>query len=69
MSGAQHRCVAHLGASGQPFLAFELSSGGQSDFSNSLFTLDLQPGVSLAAASSLAAHINELLKGVSTTVF
>lgn len=40
-----------------------------SPFSNSLFTLDLRPGVTVAEAQRLAAEINALLWGVSTTVF
>lgn len=65
----QHRCVVHLKADGAPFLAFEPSDGGRSSFSNSLFTLDLRPGVDLADAQRLAAHINNIVWGVSTTVF
>jgi len=65
----QHLCTVQLGADGAPYLAFEPATGVISPFSNSLFTLDLRPGVSVADADRLAAEINSLLWGVSTTVF
>jgi len=65
----QHRCAVHFKADGAPFLAFEPSDGGTSSYSNSLFTLDLRPGVELAEAERLANHINQMVWGVSTTVF
>lgn len=64
-----HRCTVQLGSAGAPYLAFEPSSGVTSPFSNSLFTLDLRPGVTVAEADRLAADINALLWGVSTTIF
>ncbi len=65
----QHRCTVQVTGEGVPFLAFEPSTGERSSFSNSLFTLDLRAGASLAEAQRLADHINSLLWGVSTTVF
>ena len=56
-------------ADGTPYLAFEPTTGQPSSYSNSLFTLDLRPGVSLAQAQGLAGEINQRLWGVSTTVF
>ena len=43
----QHRCMVQLNSDGAPYLAFEPFSGERSSFSNSLFTLDLRPGVTL----------------------
>jgi len=65
----QHRCTVQVTGDGVPFLAFEPSSGERSSYSNSLFTLDLRPGASMAEARQLADHINSLVWGVSTTVF
>lgn len=65
----QHRCVVHTKADGAPFLAFEPSDGGTSSYSNSLFTLDLRPGISRGEAEQLAKHINGIVWGVSATVF
>ena len=65
----QHRCTVQRQADGSPYLAFEPSSGEASSYSNSLFTLDLKPGVTAEQASDLARRINGLLLGVSTTVF
>lgn len=65
----QHRCVVHFKADGAPFLAFEPSDGGASSYSNSLFTLDLRPGIDVPEAERLAEHINGMVWGVSTTVF
>jgi hypothetical protein len=68
-SDQQHRCTVQTQADGQPFLAFEPLTGRASSFSNSLFTLDLRPGVTLGEARVLADQVNALLWGVSTTVF
>lgn len=65
----QHLCTVQLGSDGAPYLAFEPSTGVISPFSNSLFTLDLRPGVTVAEADRLAAEINAVLWGVSTTIF
>jgi hypothetical protein len=65
----QHRCTVQLKANGAPYLAFEPSDGGTSSYSNSLFTLDLRPGVDLDEAKRLAEHINGTVWGVSPTVF
>ena len=65
----QHRCTVQLTSDGDPYLAFEPSSGERPTYCNSLFTLDLRPGVELQEAQGLAAAINGLLWGVSTTVF
>jgi hypothetical protein len=65
----QHRCTVQLKADGDPFLAFEPTSGQLSSYSNSLFTLDLRPGVRPEEARDLAERINALLWGVSTTIF
>jgi len=65
----QHRCTVQTQEDGAPFLAFEPSNGEVSSYSNSLFTLDLRPGATLEQAQQLAASINELVWGVSTTVF
>ena len=65
----QHRCTVQLTGDGTPFLAFEPVTGERSSYSNSLFTLDLRPGTSVAEAERLARHINSLVWGVSTTVF
>lgn len=65
----QHRCTVQVTGDGAPFLAFEPSSGEKSSYSNSLFTLDLRAGASVADAQQLADHINALVWGVSTTVF
>ena len=65
----QHRCFVRLQGDGRPFLAFEPSSGRVSSYSNSLFTLDLKDTTTAAEAGALAAHVNRLLQGVSTTVF
>jgi len=65
----RHRCTVQTTAGGTPYLAFEPSSGEASSYSNSLFTLDLRPGVSVAEAKRLADQINERLWGVSATVF
>ena len=65
----QHRCTVQQAADGAPFLAFEPSTGAVSSYSSSLFTLDLRPGVSLAEAERLAREINQVLWGVSTTIF
>jgi hypothetical protein len=65
----KHVCTVQLQADGSPYLAFEPSSGEVSSYSNSLFTLDLKPGVTAVEAEALAERINILLLGVSTTVF
>ena len=65
----KHRCTVQVQEDGAPYLAFEPASGQPSSFSNSLFTLDLQPGVSLAEAEALAGQINARLRGVTATVF
>ena len=65
----QHRCTVQVKSDGAPYLAFEPSSGERSSFSNSLFTLDLRPGVTLDKAKELAAQINAQLWGVNTTIF
>lgn len=65
----QHRCTVQTGADATPYLAFEPSSGEVSSYSNSLFTLDLLDGATIAEAEALAASINRLLRGVSSTVF
>jgi hypothetical protein len=65
----QHRCTVQLRRDGSPYLAFQLSSGEMSSYSNSLFTLDLRIDTTPAEAEALAAAINRLLWGVSTTVF
>jgi hypothetical protein len=65
----QHRCTVQIAQDGAPYLAFEPSTGGASSFSNSLFTLDLRPGVTLEEANELAARINARVWGVSTTIF
>ncbi|MCR5872893.1 hypothetical protein LRS10_00985 [Phenylobacterium sp. J426] len=64
-----HRCEVRQGRDGVVFLAFFPASGAVSSYSNSLFTLDLRPGVARDEAEALATHINRLLAGVSTTVF
>lgn len=64
-----HRCTVQIKADQRPYLAFEPSSGEVSSYSNSLFTLDLLPDVSLASAERLCRAINARLQGVSTTVF
>jgi hypothetical protein len=58
-----------IGEDGAPYLAFEPFGGGVSSYSNSLFTLDLKPGVSADDARMLAEAINARLWGVSSTVF
>lgn len=65
----QHLCTVQVTSGGAPYLAFEPASGARSPYSNSLFTLDLRPGVELAEAKQLATQINALLWGVSTTIF
>jgi hypothetical protein len=65
----QHLCTVQLSSDGAPYLAFEPASGVISPFSNSLFTLDLRPGATVAEANRLAAEINILVWGVSTTIF
>jgi hypothetical protein len=65
----QHRCTVQIRGDGSPYLAFEPSSGGVSSYSNSLFTLDLRPGVSVDDARALAERINLQVWGVSSTVF
>ncbi len=65
----QHRCTVQVADDGAPYLAFEPSSGERPSYSNSLFTLDLRAGASMAEAQKLAEHINALVQGVSTTVF
>ena len=65
----QHRCTVQTRQDGSPYLAFEPTAGHVSSYSNSLFTLDLLPSVSLAQAEGLAGEINRRLWGVSTTVF
>lgn len=65
----QHRCTVQIRADGAPYLAFEPAAGTVSSYSNSLFTLDLRPDVSLDDASALAEQINRRLWGVSSTVF
>jgi hypothetical protein len=65
----QHRCTVQLKADGSPYLAFEPSDRSVSSYSNSLFTLDLRPGASVTDAHHLAAEINGLVWGVSSTVF
>ena len=64
-----HRCEVREGQGGAVFLAFFPVDGGVSSYSNTLFTLDLRPGVSHPEAQELADQINRLLLGVSTTVF
>ncbi|MBL8770262.1 MAG: hypothetical protein JNK30_02680 [Phenylobacterium sp.] len=64
-----HRCTVQTKMDGRPYLAFEPSSRVSSSYSNSLFTLDLLPDVSLASAERLCRAINARLQGVSTTVF
>jgi hypothetical protein len=68
-SDQQHRCTVQIRADGAPFLAFEPVSGVVSPYSNSLFTLDLRPGVSPDEAAELAEGINRRLWGVSSTIF
>jgi hypothetical protein len=68
-SQQQHRCTVQTRRDGSPYLAFEPSSGEVSAFSNSLFTLDLRKGVTVAEARELAEQINRRLWGVSTTIF
>ena len=65
----QHRSTVQTRADGSPYLAFEPTTGLVSSYSNSLFTLDLRPDVSLTDAETLASEINRRLWGVSTTVF
>ena len=65
----QHRCTVQIRADGSPYLAFEPSDGNVSSYSNSLFTLDLRPDVSVQEAHELAELINRRVWGVSTTVF
>jgi hypothetical protein len=65
----QHRCTVQVKADGAPYLAFEPSDGTVSSYSNSLFTLDLRPGVDIAEARHLARQINAAVWGVSATVF
>jgi len=65
----QHRCTVQARADGSPYLAFEPSTGEVSSYSNSLFTLELRPDVSMDDARDLAEQINRRLWGVSTTVF
>ena len=65
----QHRCTVQIRADGSPYLAFEPSSGSVSSYSNSLFTLDMRPGVSVDEAQALAEQLNRLVWGVSSTVF
>jgi hypothetical protein len=67
--GQRHRCTVQIKSDGAPYLAFEPSSGAASSYSNSLFTLDLRVGASVVQAHDLADQINDLLWGVSTTVF
>ena len=67
--GQQHRCTVQIRGDGSPYLAFEPSSGEVSSYSNSLFTLDLRPGVSVEEARKLAEQINLQVWGVSSTVF
>jgi len=64
-----HRCTVQVKSDGAPFLAFEPTTGDVSSYSNSLFTLDLRQGVSVAEAAELARHVNRLLTGVSATIF
>jgi len=68
-SDQQHLCTVQLSPNGAPYLAFEPATGVISPFSNSLFTLDLRPGCTIAEADRLATEINTLLWGVSTTIF
>jgi hypothetical protein len=65
----QHRCTVQIRADGSPYLAFEPSNGTVSSYSNSLFTLDLRPAVSIDEAQALAEQLNRLVWGVSSTVF
>lgn len=65
----QHRCTVQTRSDGVAYLAFEPYSGEVSSYSNSLFTLDLRVGVSVAEAEALAAEINRRLWGVSATIF
>ena len=65
----QHRCTVQVRADGSPYLAFEPSTGTVSSYSNSLFTLDLKPDVSVQDAQDLAEQINRHVWGVSSTVF
>jgi hypothetical protein len=65
----QHRCTVQTRADGSPYLAFEPVSGAVSSYSNSLFTLDLRPGVSVEDAQALAEQINRQMWGVSSTIF
>lgn len=63
----QHRYIVCRQGDGRDFLAFELSSGQPSSYSNSLFTLDLREWTTHAEAEALAVHINRHLRGVSST--
>ncbi|WP_309088940.1 hypothetical protein [Phenylobacterium sp.] len=65
----QHRCLVKRQGDGQPYLAFAPASGAPSSYSNSLFTLDLQAGTTHDQAETLAAQVNAVLRGVSSTVF
>lgn len=65
----QHSCIVQLTPSGRPYLAFEPASGERSNYSNSLFTLDLKDHATVDDAQRLAEQINRLLRGVSSTVF
>ena len=64
-----HRCTVQVREDGAPYLAFEPTDGDLPTFSNSHFTLDLHPGVTLGQAETLALAINRHLSGVSSTIF
>ncbi|MBI1199939.1 MAG: hypothetical protein GC203_18930 [Phenylobacterium sp.] len=64
-----HRCSVQTGRHGAPFLVFEPSNGDHPAFTSSLFTLDLQPGVTVDEARELAEQINRRLLGVSATIY
>lgn len=68
-SEQQHTCTVHAKADGAPYLAFEPLGGEHPAYSNSHFTLDLRPGVTMKMAEELASRINEQLLGVSSTIF
>jgi hypothetical protein len=69
IANLSHRCTVQVQADGSPYLAFEPINGAVSSYSNSLFTLDLQAGVTRVQADELCDAINARLLGVSSTVF
>jgi len=64
----EYRCIVKEGASGQPFLVFELLRGDQpSALKGKLISIDLQPGTTIEKAQTLARELDKAMVGLAVT--